>query len=278
MSNKKTISIDVTKWGYFVMWEEGGELSSGGSATIITGCEGELCQPLFLSKRGHLAYGQHALFYVYDGFYVINVKTARGEKVSAEIWRIISTSVIKINVDKCSAYADLELENSFSKGEWEYPLIDKLIPAVETAFHKASVFNCESPFFFTSKDKLSSSETSVCETTGQGKINMNPGVNIWSRRKGLFNLGDGWVIGRDGLDRANTDWFNPVSLLSLEEGYKIWDQIFEGEVVFRWSKFFIATPNSFEVVYMPNGELTEAQMVRICEIQDEIESDWKKTC
>lgn len=98
-------------------------------------------------------------------------------------------------------------------------------------------------------------------------------VRIWCRRGGRTNAGDGWVISPNGQDRDDTAWYNPRPHHS-SEGDKIWEQILKGEVVLKWSKSNSAAPHEFEVVYLPTEGLTEAQLERIQEIQDELEREW----
>ena len=55
----------------------------------------------------------------------------------------------------------------------------------------------------------------------------------------------------------------------------IWEQILVGEVVLLWSKSCSAAEHNFEVVHLPSEGLTEPQLERIKEIQDELESEWE---
>jgi hypothetical protein len=102
-------------------------------------------------------------------------------------------------------------------------------------------------------------------------------IRIWRRRGGRTNAGDGWVIGPNGQDRANTGWSDPYSrrLQRYGEGEMIWEQVLPGEVVLKWSKSCSAAPHEFEIVYLPPEGLTEAQLERIKEIQDELEREWE---
>lgn len=99
-------------------------------------------------------------------------------------------------------------------------------------------------------------------------------IRIWCRRSGRTNAGDGWVIGPDGQDRANTAWYNP-RYRHTSEGDKIWEQILKGEVVLKWAKRCSTAEHEFEVVRLPAEGLTDAQLERIREIQDELEREWK---
>lgn len=99
-------------------------------------------------------------------------------------------------------------------------------------------------------------------------------VRIWCRRGSRTNAGDGWVIGADGQDRDNTAWYNP-RFRYPSEGDKIWEQILRGEVVLKWSKSNSAAAHEFEVIHLPAEGLTDAQLERIEEIQNELERAWE---
>jgi hypothetical protein len=101
-------------------------------------------------------------------------------------------------------------------------------------------------------------------------------IEIWKRTGGRTNAGNGWVIDQDGQDRDPTSMWNsnPRRLQRYGEGYMVWDQILAGEVVLKWSKSSSAAPHEFEAIHLPEEGLTEAQLERIQEIQDELESEW----
>ena len=99
-------------------------------------------------------------------------------------------------------------------------------------------------------------------------------IHVWCRRSGRTNAGDGWVIGSDGQDRDNTIWYNPRPRYT-QEGDKIWEQILLGEVVLKWSKDNSAAKHEFEVVHLPPEGLTESQLEKILEIEEELELEWK---
>jgi hypothetical protein len=430
----KTISIDTTKRGFAAMWESGGGMTSGGSATIITGRNGEARRPVYMPRGGHLACGNHALITLHDGFYFVHAGVSHGSRSSASIWRIVSTSVKDIDGEKWSASAQVELVNSFSKGEWDTPLDEKFAPALEAAFRKAGSYHCRSAVYIDTSSAGKSEPTEAelkkraeearkqdeeraalrkaglgarleaanlrltalgreavelgevsfkwgwqsqlyteqavanverhiagieaelaekerertareafqpkfevfkaraeaigleiefmddsvrfngeyygqpysdegvlkfvleldqrereaaearakaeAEVTYQNRkteaatLGLPTDVRIWCRRGGRTNAGDGWVIGPAGQDRGNTAWYNPRPRHS-SEGDKIWEQILLGEVVLKWSKGSSAASHEFEVVHLPAEGLTEAQLERIREIQDELESEWE---
>lgn len=450
----KTISIDTTKRGFAAMWESGGGLTSGGSATIITGKNGEARRPVYMPRGGHLACGNHALITVHEGFYIIHAGVSRGTRSSASISRIVSVSVKDINGEKWEAKAEVEEVNTFSKGEWDKPLDEKFVKAVEAAFHKAGSYHCRSAYYIDNSAKPEASEAELkkraeearkqdeerarlrqekadreahakaeAEATSKAAkeaglgarldavnirltalgrelveqsevsfkwswqnqyyteqnianversvtqlenekieqerkrttretfqpkfevfkpraealgltieftsdsvklggeyygqpysdegvlkfvadldkrereaaearakaeaevayqqrkteamaLGLPTDVRIWCRHGGRTNAGDGWVIGPDGQDRGNTAWYNPRPRHS-SEGDKIWEQILKGEVVIKWSKSNSAASHEFEVVHLPVEGLTEAQLERIHEIQDELEREWE---
>lgn len=451
------IEIDATKRGYPAMWESGGGLTSGGSATIITGRNGEARRPIYQPRGGHLACGNHALIGVGNGFHVVTASVRRGSRDSASIKRIVSTSVKDINGERFEATAEVETLNTFSKGEWDSPLDSKFESAVEAAFRKASSYHCRSAYYVDSsarpersvdekrrnderarrqdaeRAKLrkakadadakakadAESASKMAKEAGLGarlqEVNIRlealggrelvqlgevsfrwgwqkqyyseqavenversveraeqekaeqerkrfvreafqpkfeafkpriealglnveftndsvrfagdyygqqysddgvlkfvadldqrerktaeakakaeaeiayqkrkteamalglPGdIRIWCRTGGRTNGGNGWVIGTNGAEREPTSRYNsnPRRLQRYGEGYKIWEQILEGEIVLRWSKSCTNAPHKFEVVHLPD-EVTEAQLERIMEIQDELEHKWE---
>jgi hypothetical protein len=109
------------------------------------------------------------------------------------------------------------------------------------------------------------------------KLGLPKDIRIWCSRGGCTNAGDGWIINSAGLDREPTARFNenPRRLQRYGEGFKIWEQILEGEIVLSWSKACSADEHYFHVEHLPSTELTEAQKERIKEIQDSLQEEWK---
>jgi hypothetical protein len=155
---KQTIEIDTTKRGFAAMWESGGGMTSGGSATIITGRNGEARRPVYMPRGGHLACGDHALITVHEGFHIIRASVSRGSRESATISRIVSTSVKDIDGVKFEAAAEVEELNRYSRGEWDHPLDAKFEKAVEAAFRKAGSYHCRSACYIDSSEKPQQSE------------------------------------------------------------------------------------------------------------------------
>jgi hypothetical protein len=453
---KKTIRINTTKRGIPAIWESGGGMTSGGSATIITKKDGSKPQAIYTPRGGHLSCGEHALVAVHEGFYTVNAGISRGVRSSATIERIISTSVKDIDGEKWEATAEVETVNTFSCGEWDKPLDEKFVPAVEAAFSKAGSHHCRSAYYIDYSEKSEVSEadkkrrneemhrqdderaklrqakadreakakaeaealSKAAKEVGLGArieaanlrlsalgqrfvvlgestftwhgapqlytdkdvswiennvahwenekvekerkrlareafqpkfevfnprveaiglsveftdenvrlgndncqvyseeglssfvtnldqkereaaevraktdaevnyqkrkneavaLNLPTDIRIWRRRGGRTNAGDGWVIGHDGGDRQNTGWTDPSSrrLHRYGEGEMIWEQVLPGEVVLAWSKSCSAAEHIFEIIHLPVEDLTEPQLERIKEIQDELESEWE---
>lgn len=453
----RKISIETTKRGIPALWESGGGMTSGGSATIIAKRDGTKPRAVYVRRGGHLACGQHALVAVHEGFYIVHAGVSRGVRSSATIERVVSTSVKDIDGEKWEATAEVETVNNFSRGEWDKPLDEKFVPAVEAAFQKAGTYHCRGAYFVDYSEKSEVSEAdknrreeemrrqdeeratlrkakadreaqakAEAETASktakeaglgarldavnirlaalgrelaeQGDVSFKWGwqnhlyteqnvasverhiaqleaqkaeqerqrlareafqpkfealkpraeaiglsieftndrvklggdyygqayseeglaaftasldqkereaaearakataeadyqrrkteavalglptdIRIWRRRGGRTNAGDGWVIGPDGGDRPNTGWTDPNSrrLHRYGEGEMVWEQVLPGEVVLKWSKSCSAAAHNFEVVHLPAECLTEAQLERIKEIQDELEREWE---
>ena len=149
----KTIRVDATKRGLPAIWESGGGMTSGGSATIIAKRDGSKPRAVYVRRGGHLACGQHALVAVHEGFYVVHAGVSRGARSSATIERIVSVSVKDIDGEKWEAKAEVEEVNAFSRGEWDHPFDEKFAAAVEAAFRKASIYHCRSAYYIDTSAK-----------------------------------------------------------------------------------------------------------------------------
>ena len=108
------------------------------------------------------------------------------------------------------------------------------------------------------------------------KLGLPQNIRIWKRTGGATNCGMGWVIKPDGSDRERDrleNSSNPRRAERLDEGYLLWRQVLPGELVLSWSKATTAGEHHFEVVYLPEL-VTEAQLERTAEIQQELEAMW----
>ena len=137
---KTMVSVKITKSGSGLpcMWESGGGLSSGGSATIITKRDGSKPQSIFIPRSGHLACGEHALVPVHPGYGVVNVRVSHGNLEGGTI------GVIHEITDES---ATVEVVASFRLGEWDSPVPTSVKPALEAAVAKASCRHCRSVYW-----------------------------------------------------------------------------------------------------------------------------------
>lgn len=101
-------------------------------------------------------------------------------------------------------------------------------------------------------------------------------IRIWKRTGGATGCGMGWVITPDGFDRERDglENDNPRRAARYDEGYLVWKQILPGELVLAWRKAFTAAEHEFEVVHLPSEGVTEAQLERVAEIQQELQDTW----
>ena len=139
--------ISVTKRGLPAVWECGGGMTSGGSATIIAQSDGGKPHAIYIRRGGDLSCGQHALVPVHEDYIIVTVRLKRDVRESATIEKILSVVVREIGQEEWEATADVEIINTFSLGEWEKDLPQGLVPAVEAAFSKAGDYHCRSPYY-----------------------------------------------------------------------------------------------------------------------------------
>ena len=106
-------------------------------------------------------------------------------------------------------------------------------------------------------------------------LSLPQNIQIW-KRSGKTNAGKGWVINRDGICREPTSMHNdnPRRLQRYGEGFMIWEQILEGELVLQWAKAYTAAEHEFFLVYLPKGGVSDAQLKRVKEIEEGISHSW----
>ena len=103
-------------------------------------------------------------------------------------------------------------------------------------------------------------------------------VRLW-HRSGATNAGKAWVIGPNGMERecdlvdTMVCGSNSKRYHQSYEGDHVWNQILPGELVIYWSHAYTAAPHEFRVIYRPET-LTEAQLERVAEIQNELEEEF----
>ena len=133
------IELTITKKGLPALWESGGGATNTGSATIIAGPNGEKLAPIYIKRSGSLSCGQHALFVVQEGYYV----------VMASHWRRDFTikvyQIVEINLEAQTARLSQLYE--YSQGEWNYDPPAWLKNAIDTAMEKAICYHCREPHY-----------------------------------------------------------------------------------------------------------------------------------
>ena len=97
-------------------------------------------------------------------------------------------------------------------------------------------------------------------------------VRVFKRTGCATGVSKGYVITPEGLDRPRDEITGEWKRVErYDEGYEVWRQIMPGELVIVWRHAFTAAPHECEVLYRPDT-LTEAQLERVAEIQNEIEA------
>lgn len=104
------------------------------------------------------------------------------------------------------------------------------------------------------------------------KLGLPQNIQIWRRRGGRTNAGDGWVIQKNGMPREPDEMRCPRPRYKTE-GTQIWHQIYDGELVLSWKKGCSSSEHEFEVVYLPE-KLTAEQLRTVELLQEELEEDW----
>ena len=101
-------------------------------------------------------------------------------------------------------------------------------------------------------------------------------VRVWKRTGGRTGCSKGWVIGVNGIDRERDSLYNENTRRAERygEGFEIWNQILPGELVISWSKDCTAADHVCEVLHRPES-ISEAQLERVAEIQQELEEEWR---
>jgi len=124
-----------TAKGFPALWEQGGGATNTGEAQIVTGPRGEKLKPIFVRTKGHRACGQHALFIVQPGYYIVSVWywNKQSPPYSISVYQI--QKIIEFD-KKLLAIAKIE---SSEKPELE--------EAVEAAVGKARCYHCRRPHY-----------------------------------------------------------------------------------------------------------------------------------
>ena len=109
----KKIEIERTKKGYPALWEAGGGYTNTGEATIIASPSGCPKKPVYVRRRGHLANGQHALFILEKGDYIIKCNHHR-EDFNIYIYKILQFKTEKfVEKKNCFIFKEKISEKEF---------------------------------------------------------------------------------------------------------------------------------------------------------------------
>lgn len=139
---KTNMALQTTKRGYPALWEEGGGYANAGSATIISGPNGERLFPAYIRWDGRLSCDKHALFIVHVGYIIIEADHQRRD-FEINVYRITA-----IHEDGDGhLVADVENLNSFMHGEWIDDLQHELEEPVASAIEKATTYHCRRPIY-----------------------------------------------------------------------------------------------------------------------------------
>lgn len=139
------ISIERTKRDCPALWEWGGGYTNTGEAQIVCGPNGEPLKPVYVRRRGSLANGNHALFIVRPGCYVVRAEHHRGD---------FAIDVLKIkNINSEEAEAEVELAYQFDQGDWDVEPPEFLQGAIEAVCEKARCYHCRWPHYVATDDK-----------------------------------------------------------------------------------------------------------------------------
>jgi len=140
--NTIEINVEITKKGYFAMWENGGGYTHTGHSQIITNFDGTMPHALFVKTGGHLACSDHALVIVNIGMKII-LTSRHNDDISIKILRIKEFKTI----DAHTAIAICEVKNKFDNGEWDFDLDPNMLDAINASINKSKDYHCRSTYW-----------------------------------------------------------------------------------------------------------------------------------
>jgi len=119
------------------MWEEGGGSTNTGSAQVIALAEGGKPVACYINRRGNLSNGQHGLVTVKPGMIMIQTNRHR-EDFETNVYEVIELD------EKTMSFRPTY---TFLQGEWDNPIPEKYLAAVEACKAKASCYHCREPHY-----------------------------------------------------------------------------------------------------------------------------------
>ena len=133
----QTLAFGVSKTGKTVCWEAGGASTNTGFADVICNANGGKKTAVFFCHGGHLSCGNHALFVVETGDYVIHVRQHRGD---------INITVIKIGEivqkNETSHRRGIVSSYTFDEESWDIEPPEELNEAIQAAVNKSRDYHC----------------------------------------------------------------------------------------------------------------------------------------
>lgn len=145
---ERKMKFEISKSGKAVFWESGGAGCNTGDADIICASDGSKKTAIFFKRGGHLSKGQHALFVVDTGDYIIRVSQHRGDK---------DIDVINVGdiVETTEKYIirNVVYISHFSEEQWDIEPPAYLDTAIKAAAAKASDYHCRSVYYGIEKPK-----------------------------------------------------------------------------------------------------------------------------
>ena len=136
-------ACERTKKGYPALWEQGGGCTNTGEAQVIAGPQGEKLKPVYIRTKGHRANGQHALFVVQPGYYVVKVWYWNKQDPPYDITVYQIQQIVDFN-ENPDHPEDKKLLAIAVKVEVEKP---ELKEAIEVAMKKARCYHCRTPHY-----------------------------------------------------------------------------------------------------------------------------------
>lgn len=133
------MAVELSKKGLPCMWEQGGAYSNTGDSMIIGDAFGNPKKAIYIRGKGHLSCGEHALIPLRKGDTIVTVSQWRHD-FTINIYKIVDCNLEE-------KFANLELVNSFSCGEWDKDLDRIYKEIVEVAKDKATYYHCRNAMY-----------------------------------------------------------------------------------------------------------------------------------
>lgn len=133
------ITVELSKKGLPCIWERGGAYSNTGGSILIGDAFGSPKKAIYIRGKGHLSCGEHALIPLRKGDTIVTVSQWRHD-FTINIYKII-------DFDLEEKFANLELVNNFSCGEWDKDLDHIYKEIVEVAKDKATSYHCRNAMY-----------------------------------------------------------------------------------------------------------------------------------